>query len=88
MSNMVVTNLRMERHEWLQIKAMAGEAGLSVNEYIKTMLRKIEARKNLGLDTHEKAMIRFIRGIERISKMKNKPMGASEEDKIIYGIKD
>jgi len=31
---MVVTNLRMPESDWLQVKASAGEMGMSVNEYL------------------------------------------------------
>lgn len=89
---MVVTNLRMEKNAWRQVKSVAGELGVSVNEYLNSLVwQKIGEQE---LDGQKNATSRKKSGEEKfweiykIAQLPNKPMGASEEDKIIYGIKD
>ena len=83
MSQMVVTNLRMEKPDWLQIKAMAGELGMSVNKYINYLIAKVTTREELGVikDT-KKASI--WEELPKLAKIKNKPGKLSEDDEIIY----
>ncbi|MCG2692484.1 hypothetical protein L6272_06750 [Microgenomates group bacterium] len=80
---MVVTNLRMEKPDWLQIKAMAGELGMSVNKYINYLIAKVTTREELGVikDT-KKASI--WEELPKLAKIKNKPGKLSEDDEIIY----
>lgn len=82
MTQMVVTNLRMEQPDWLQIKAMAGETGMSVNKYINNLIRKLSTLEMVGM-TEEKKMT--IWDLPKLANKKNKPMGMSKEDEIIYG---
>ena len=82
MTQMVVTNLRMAQPDWLQIKAMAGEMGMSVNKYINYLIRKTTVREELGIAKGSKKM--NIWDLPKIANKKNKPMGMSEEDEIIY----
>ena len=83
MTQMVVTNLRMEQPDWLQIKAMAGEVGMSANKYINQLIRKTAIKEEMGMIKESKKMT--IWDLPKIASKKNKPMGMSEEDEVIYG---
>lgn len=89
---MVVTNLRMEKNAWRQVKAAAGELGVSANEYLNSLVWENIGRRELNGGKESRSKDK--RGEEKfweiykIAKMPNKPMGASPEDKIIYGIQD
>ena len=86
----VVTNLRIGEANYLAVKALAAEEGLSVNEYLNMIIWEYSGRKQLGIKPGKKS-----RGMKRFWEiykiMEGKPgrgMGASEDDKLIYGIKD
>lgn len=89
----IVTNLRIDSHDWMQVKSMAAEAGMSVNEYINRVLTAAETREMLGevKPQHNRRKIKsrddFFQQMIDIAKIPNKPMGVSAEDEIIYGIK-
>ncbi len=80
----------MEEANYLAVKALAGEAGMSVNEYVNTIVWEYSGKKQLGIKPERKSG-RNIKSFWEIPQiMKGKPrkgMGASEDDKIIYGIK-
>lgn len=83
MSQMVVTNLRMEKPDWLQIKAMAGELGMSVNKYINYLITKVTTGQQLGkIEDYKNASI--WEELPKLAKIKNKPGKLSEDDEIIY----
>jgi len=85
--NIVVTNLRVEQNLWLQIKSMAAGIGLSTNEYIIQIVQEASARKELALDKKGvEIKTRSIWELPKLAKIKDKPMGLSQEDEIIYGI--
>jgi len=67
----IVTNLRMEEPDWLQLKAMAGELGMSVNKFINYLIRKVTTKEQLG-------------ELPKLAKIKNKPGKLSADDEIIY----
>ena len=85
MTQMVVTNLRMEQPDWLQIKAMAGELGMSVNKYINYLIAKVTTREELGVikDTKKASIWEELPKIAL--KSKGRPMGLNKDDEIIYG---
>ncbi len=86
---MVVTNLRMPQSEYLQIKSIAGELGMSVNEYMSFCAKDMTKRRMMMRKDMPKRKIRketIFEAFERIAKMPNKPMGLSEEDEAIYSI--
>lgn len=88
---MVVTNLRMPQSNYLQIKAIAGELGMSVNAYITTILNDAGRQQMLRSDTPKKSRPSsrrqsLYKAFVALSKMPNKPTEASEDDKIIYGV--
>lgn len=83
---MVITNVRMPQHEWIQVKIAAAEAGMSINEYLNYTTRTISVYKQLfgkPQKTEDKyaAMWAIIK-----KKTKGKPMGWSKEDEAIYSV--
>ena len=82
MSKKIVTNLRINEEDWLQIKAMAGELGLSMNEYLNYLVRSLSLKREL-LEEMEAPIWRLG---ELAKRFKSEPMGElSDDDKIIYG---
>jgi len=84
---MVVTNLRMPRSDYLQVKAMAGELGMSVNEYINSIIKDTTRTRMMKKDVsprHQNESI--LEAFDRIAKISGKPMGWSKEDEAIYSI--
>lgn len=86
MAKKIVTNLRIDEMDWLRIKAMAAETGLSANEYILRLIKTISTKIELALDQKEIKQEYSIWNLSKLAKIKDKPMGASEDDKIIYGL--
>lgn len=85
MAKKIVTNLRIDENDWLQLKSDAGELGMSVNEYINFLLKDSSIRRRLNPKKEEAP---FWKLGELSKKFKSEPAGElSEDDKIIYGIK-
>ncbi|MBI4991009.1 hypothetical protein HZB96_02835 [Candidatus Gottesmanbacteria bacterium] len=89
----VISNIRVPEDIWFQAKAMAVHSGMSMNEYINKLITISFVKQMLG--TIEKKRQRknkkreeFFQKILDVAKLPNRPMDASEEDKIIYGIED
>ncbi len=84
---MVTTNVRMPVVDWLQVKAMAADMGMSINEYLNTIAYADITERTLGIKQKKVvSKMHVLEEIERIARLPNKPMGElSEEDKIIYG---
>ena len=80
--NIVVTNLRIDKEKWLQVKSQASEMGMSVNEYINYLITDLSIKREL-IDDFDKAPIWQLPEIHK--KIKSKPMGLSEDDEVIYG---
>ena len=84
---MVVTNLRLPESELTDIKAMAGEFGMSVNEYLRIVIRGVTNIQGLVESwVKPKKKRESIWDLPELAKMKNKPMGLSKEDEEIYAI--
>lgn len=85
--HMVTTNVRMPETGWLQVKAAAGELGMSINEYFNHLANMHIIRKTVGFsDMPDKSRKRFsIWDLPKLARKTNKPMGWSKEDEIIYG---
>ena len=86
---MVVTNLRMPQSEYLQIKSIAGELGMSVERIHEFLCERYDQKTHDDAKRYAKKKIRketIFEAFERIAKMPNKPMGLSEEDEAIYSI--
>jgi len=78
----VVTNLRIDKEKWLQIRSQASEMGMSVNGYINYLITDLSMKRELITD-YNKAPIWQLPEIHK--KIKSRPMGLSENDEIIYG---
>lgn len=90
----VITNLRIPQEMWLEVKTTAASLGLSANEYIKELIDT--TGRNQFFAYHKqmpmhKPKRKSIYGSlwKLLNKPYNrKPMGASSDDKIIYGVDD
>lgn len=84
----IVTNLRIPYNDWVHMKALAGDLGMSVNEYVIQAVRNDGRKRILGTPNrkHKGKKESLIEEVERISRMPNKPMGWSKEDEEIYSI--
>ena len=72
---MVVTNLRMPQSEYLQIKSIAGELGMSVNEYMSFCAkdsdkRRMMMRKDMPKENTQETIFE---AFERIAKCQINP---------------
>ncbi|MBI2036542.1 hypothetical protein HYT17_02850 [Candidatus Microgenomates bacterium] len=85
MFHKVVTNLRVDEVDWLQIKAEAAELGMSINEYINSIIKKASVRAELALEKQSPKKPYSIWNLPELAKIKDEPMELSEQDKIIYG---
>ncbi|MBU0569323.1 hypothetical protein KKB40_00900 [Patescibacteria group bacterium] len=82
----VVTNLRIPEDEWLQVKVMAAELGISANEYVSRMIKISSVKRQLVQESKSKDSPYFPL-CELINKpYKRKPMSMSKEDKAIYDL--
>lgn len=85
----VTTNLRIKKAEWEQVKALAGEAGLSFNEYVNTLIRSVIAKKELGYTDDgdaDGAIPTAYRLHDAAGRFENdKPLKLNEDDEAIYG---
>lgn len=86
----VVSNVRFPYEDWIIVKSGAANMGMSINEYFqylsnREVIRQITGtKKAMPHASRAKAYEAFIKFANR--KVKGKPMGANEDDKIIYGI--
>lgn len=88
MKRVITTNLRMPENMWLQVKSAAGELGISVNEYLNTIIWEVSGKKQLGIKPQKKRASekKFWELYKLMDDIEYKPMGLSKEDEIIYGI--
>jgi hypothetical protein len=86
----VVSNVRFPYEDWLIVKSGAANMGMSINEYFqylsnREVIRQITGtKKAIPHTSRAKAFEALLKFANR--KVKGKPMGANEDDKIIYGI--
>ena len=85
MAKKIVTNLRIDESDWLQIKAQAGELGVSVNEYVNFIIKEFSIKSELGILKRSEAPIWKLGEIAKKYKSSKKNK-LSEEDEIIYGV--
>lgn len=92
MARKIVTNLRIEEADWLQIKATAAEQGMSVNEYINFIIRQFSTKSELEihpkLSSPTKRSEAPIWELGELAKKykSSKKYKLSKEDEIIYGV--
>lgn len=84
---MVVSNIRIPKNDWLQVKSAAGELGMSVNQYINYIIERFTIMKVLSKEADGKRIKSSIWDLPEIAKQtKMKPLGLSQEDKQIYDV--
>lgn len=93
-NKIIVTNLRIPENVWLQAKSFASELGMSMNEYLNWILHKDMTRAHFGKNKSTIKAKNKVKSKKSIydaflelaaTKFTYKPMGRSNEDKIIYG---
>lgn len=86
---MVVTNLRMPEVDWLQMKSMAAERGMSVNAYVRAVIDDFSNKDMLAVKGRMDRARAPIWKLPELARGSNKDKGKyelSEDDKIIYGL--
>lgn len=81
-TDIVVTNLRICRTDWLQIKASAGELGMSVNKYVNFLIKSASLKRELAEEAGKEIGDLPIWNLDKIAVGKGK--GLSREDQSIY----
>ncbi|OGD03685.1 hypothetical protein A2989_03320 [Candidatus Amesbacteria bacterium RIFCSPLOWO2_01_FULL_48_25] len=86
----VTTNLRIDEEVYRRNRLIAVEEGMSFNEYVNQILREEPTRRYLASAKKTKKSKTgedFYEAFEKFidDPYERKPMGLSEEDKIIYG---
>ena len=90
MAKKIVTNLRIDENDWLQVKTLAAELGMSFNEYTNYSLQNTISKAQFGYP--KKSVIKKRKSIYDLlptllkGKHPQKEFELSEDDKIIYGI--
>ena len=87
--DMVTTNLRLPRQDWLMIKTLAAEEGKSFNEYINWLVEDIGKKVMVFGDRRElerKGKMTLADLRRRVAKTKGKKLELNEDDKVIYGL--
>ena len=77
--------MRVPKTDWLQIRVLAAEAGMSVNEYINFLIKDISLKKELAEEIKKRIDDLPIWELDKIAATKGKGKGLTEEDKVIYG---
>lgn len=84
---MIVTNVRIPETDLRQIRIVAAEAGMSVNEYFNYAARTTASRVQL-LGNSRQIPATTYTAMRNVMKRKTtgKPMGWSAEDEAIYSV--
>lgn len=87
---MVTTNLRLPYVDWIQARALAAEARMSLNEYVNYMINMVSKAGGLAVSIERIPLKPLKRDPiwgwpDLAAKLKAKPMGLSAEDELIYG---
>lgn len=92
---MIISNVRFPESDWLTARVIARELGMSMNQFLYSAMQTETKRLSLGVAKSKTGRQKRVTGygaldalLREVKKMKDKPMGASEDDKIIYGIDD
>lgn len=84
MKAVVVTNLRIDRDDWLRLKTLAAESDMSANEYVNHIIDVSLSKAQLGgLKKQKKSIYELLPRLLK-KKRKSKPLDLSEDDKAIY----
>lgn len=87
----VVSNVRFPYEDWMMVKSGAANMGMSINEYFQYLsnaevIRSITGTKKVKLTSKARGYAALVEFIKFAETHKDKPMGANEDDKIIYDI--
>jgi hypothetical protein len=85
MGKMVVTNLRILEEDYSMVRIRAGELGMSLNEYFNWLAQQDNSMIDKSNKKNQVSVYEAFADLGK-RKIKDKPMGANEDDKIIYGI--
>jgi len=80
----VNTSLRIEENDWLQLRAMAAELGVSVNEYVRRLIKGCMVKNQLASELKKDRKDLPVWGIAGTGSSK-KGYELSDDDEIIYG---
>lgn len=85
----MVTNLRIPKEDWLELKVLAAGLGISVNQYLNTLIDKYAVKHAMAPDVQPRKLKKKQspwEALRQLSKtVKKEPSGElSEDDKIIY----
>lgn len=85
---MIISNIRVTESDWRQVKAAAGDLGMSVNRYINHAIEGFTAMKELSEAPKEvKRKKSSIWDLPEMTKqIKIKSLGLSKEDEEIYAV--
>lgn len=89
MARKIVTNLRIDENDWLQVKTVAAELGMSVNEYINYLIQNTVSKAQFGYPKRTRIQRKSIYDLLPAllkNKHKKESFELSEDDKIIYGV--
>lgn len=86
MNKLVVTNLRIQKHDWLRLKTIAAESNMSVNGYVNWLIDISVSKAPLGYPKMPQKSIYDL--LPRILKKraKSKKFELSEDDQVIYDL--
>lgn len=80
--NIVVSNIRVPENEWKQIKIMATELGMSVNQFLREIINQTILKKQF-IPLNKKKLAPIWK-VYQLAKKKDKDKKLSLEDEIIY----
>ena len=89
-TQMVVTNLRIPKQDWLEAKTMAEELGISANSFVQKSLMFVTSRADIAtsltgnLSLPRKSARDSFYDLLKLANLKNKPLSLSSDDKLIY----
>lgn len=91
-TSMVITNLRLPKTEYIQMKILAANAGVSVNEYIRKAVKQSAVQKMMAVETvpQKSTVSSFYDDMLKLAKSAPhvKVYDVSDDDAIIYNIYD
>lgn len=92
MAKKIVTNLRIDETDWLLVKSMAGELGMSVNDFLNFLAQNAISKARFGYPIKissskgkRKSIYDLLPSLLK-KRSKVKTFELSEIDKIIYGV--
>lgn len=88
-NDMVTTNLRLPRQDWLMIKTLAAERGKSFNEYVNWLVEDVSKRVMIfgeAIETKQAEKMTLADLRRKVAKTRGKKLELSGDDKIIYGL--